>query len=125
MGYVINNIGQPGAFRYPVAPAPAELVYRIDFADEGQDFTSWFVRNGVVIDCQPYQGRVWVGTLILDPVAIGARLRIATRETARELLLNHPVTAFETLGESESLEVVGIGRKWANTLGIPASDLNL
>jgi len=120
----ICNIAASSAFRYPERPT-AELVYRIDFADEGQDFTSWFVCNGVVIDCQPFQGRAWVGTLILSPVTLGSCLRIASRETCRELVLNHAVTAFETLGESESLEVVGIGRKWANTLGIPASDLGL
>lgn len=33
----------------------------ITFEDRGQDFTEWVIHNGIVIDCQPFQARVWVG----------------------------------------------------------------
>lgn len=33
----------------------------IKFEDHGQDFLEWIVRNGVIIDCQPFQYKVWVG----------------------------------------------------------------
>ncbi len=118
----ISYLNPPGPYLPPQVSSP---VIRIDFADDGQDFTHWFVRDGVVIDCQPFQGRVWVGSLVLTPVTLGESLRIATRETGRELTLNYPVTAFEVLPESEALEVVGYGRKWAERLGIPAADLGL
>lgn len=120
--YRATTISPPGPYLPPQALSP---VIRIDFADDGQDFTHWFVRDGVVIDCQPFQGRVWVGSLVLTPVTLGESLRIATRETGRELNLKHPVTAFEVLPESEAQEVVGNGRKWAERLGIPAADLGL
>lgn len=120
--YRATTISPPGPYLPPQESSP---VIRIDFADDGQDFTRWFVRDGVVIDCQPYQGRVWVGSLVLTPVTLGESLRIATRETGRELNLKYPVTAFEVLPESEALEVVGYGRKWAERLGIPAAHLGL
>jgi len=37
-------------------------VQKITLADQGQDFIEWFVREGIVIDCQPFQGQLWVGT---------------------------------------------------------------
>lgn len=33
----------------------------IKFEDKGQDFTEWVINDGVVVDCQPHQARVWVG----------------------------------------------------------------
>lgn len=120
--YRATTISPPGPYLPPQESSP---VIRIEFADGGQDYTSWFVRDGVVIDCQPYQGRVWVGSLVLTPVTLGESLRIATRETGRELTLKHSVAAFEVLPESEAQEIVSHGRKWAETLGIPAAHLGL
>ena len=42
-------------------------VTKITFEDHGQDFSEWYVRDGIVIDCQPYQGRFWVGTRLEYP----------------------------------------------------------
>lgn len=33
----------------------------IKFEDKGQDFLEWIVKDGVVVDCQPHQFRVWAG----------------------------------------------------------------
>ncbi|MEE2025054.1 hypothetical protein [Alkalimonas mucilaginosa] len=33
----------------------------IQFVDKGQDFTEWVIRDGIVVDCQPFQFTVWVG----------------------------------------------------------------
>lgn len=40
---------------------PDAIFNTIEFVDCGQDFTEWVLRNGIVIDCQPFQARVWVG----------------------------------------------------------------
>lgn len=34
----------------------------VNFKDEGQDFLEWILNNdNVIVDCQPFQSRVWVG----------------------------------------------------------------
>ncbi|WP_027671281.1 hypothetical protein [Rheinheimera baltica] len=33
----------------------------IQFVDKGQDFLEWIVRDGIVIDCQPFQFTIWTG----------------------------------------------------------------
>ncbi|MDI5832528.1 hypothetical protein OCF84_21590 (plasmid) [Shewanella xiamenensis] len=33
----------------------------ITFEDKGQDFYEWIVRDGIVVDCQPFQSNIWVG----------------------------------------------------------------
>ena len=37
-------------------------VYRLEFADHGQDCTAWYVRNRAIIDCEPCPPRV-IGAL--------------------------------------------------------------
>lgn len=45
-------------------PAP---VVKIDFADNGQDCTTWYVRNRIIIDCEPCLPRTWVGVHVVRP----------------------------------------------------------
>lgn len=40
---------------------PDPIFNTIEFVDCGQDFTEWVLRNGFVIDCQPFQSRIWLG----------------------------------------------------------------
>lgn len=35
--------------------------YTATFEDNGQDFLEWIIKDGVVIDCQPFQSWLWVG----------------------------------------------------------------
>ena len=37
----------------------------IKFLDQGQDFLEWIVNNGVIIDCQPFQFKFWVGKKVI------------------------------------------------------------
>lgn len=32
--------------------------------DHGQDFLEWDIKDGVVVDCRPFQGWVWNGTRV-------------------------------------------------------------
>lgn len=45
--------------------------YEIEFEDKGQDFLEFIVKRngqpsngGVIVDCQPFQGRIWIGKTI-------------------------------------------------------------
>ena len=35
--------------------------------DHGQDFLEWDIEDGVVVDCRPFQGWVWVGAKVHNP----------------------------------------------------------
>jgi hypothetical protein len=100
-------------------------VQKLTLVDRGQDFTEWYVREGVVIDCQPFSAQVFVGSKVITPItAVGQAIRFVSRQ-GLEGTLNYPVEAIDVLGEAESAEVEGYGRKWAETMGIPASELGL
>lgn len=119
-------------------------VKKITLVDRGQDFTQWYVRNGIVIDCQPAQGDVWVGTLIVgalnaaQPDAAGEQqaatdhdvradslLGVKTRQGGVPTTLNYPVEAVGVLAPAEALEVEELGRRWAERLSIPLVELGL
>ena len=34
------------------------------FEDHGQDLLEWDIKDGVVVDCRPFQGWVWNGTRV-------------------------------------------------------------
>ena len=35
------------------------------FEDDGQDFLEWDINDkGEVVDCQPFQGDIWIGTKV-------------------------------------------------------------
>lgn len=58
-------------------PAP---VLKIDFEDNGQNCTTWYVRNRAIIDCEPCAPRTWVGTRVVRPPAAGHYPQIMTRD---------------------------------------------
>lgn len=33
----------------------------VKFEDKGQDFLEWIIKDGIIIDCQPFQFDFWVG----------------------------------------------------------------
>jgi hypothetical protein len=100
-------------------------VQKLTLVDRGQDFTEWYVRDGVVIDVQPFGARVFIGSKVVTPItAVGQSIKYVSRQ-GHEGTLNYPVEAIEILDDAEGAEVEGYGRKWAETIGIPASDLGL
>ncbi len=106
---------------------PETSVLKIDLADKGQDFTEWYVRDGVVVDCQPGLGRIWVGTRVLnaDSLEAGSIVEIVSQATGEATTLNYPVEAVKVLTGEQARDVEAFGRKWAVIKGIPASELGL
>jgi hypothetical protein len=103
-------------------------VQKITLADRGQDFTEWYVRDGIVIDCQPHQGQVWVGTRLEfpeGPLKAGSIVHMRVSVTDKLTTLNYPVEVVEVLADSEAAQVEGYGRKWAEMKGIAAADFGL
>lgn len=100
-------------------------VQKITLADHGQDFTEWYVRDGIVIDCQPCQGRVWVGAKLTSPAVAGQAIYVVPTALGKEMILDYPAQEVETLGTQEAAEVENHGRRWAEMKGIPAADLGL
>jgi len=72
---------------------------RVTFEDHGQDFLRWDIEDGVVVDCQPFQGWVWNGVKILsEEFAPGDKLKIQLRGgVASEL--RYPVSKIEEVKE--------------------------
>lgn len=50
----------------PSKTPPAKLNVDIEFADHGQDFLRWKIRDSIVTDCQPFQGGIWCGMRVLN-----------------------------------------------------------
>lgn len=86
-------------------------IYKIELADQGQDFTQWYVKNGIVIDCQPFQGRVWVGTKVVSEPKVGEQLNIVTRH-AGQRTLNYPVKEIIKLRPEQAAEAEAVFRAW-------------
>lgn len=36
----------------------------VHLEDHGQDFLEWDIKDGVVVDCRPFQGWLWNGTKV-------------------------------------------------------------
>lgn len=100
-------------------------VQKITFVDSGQDFTDFYIREGIVIDCQPAQGMVWVGTKVVGEVAVGKFIEIESRFTGRNTFLKHYVESVETLAEVEAVETTQVAHKWAQKLSLEPSALGL
>jgi hypothetical protein len=58
------------------------------FVDDGQDFLEWDVNdNGKVIDCSPFQGEIWIGTIVHNKdIHPGDYLDITTPDGVRRRL---------------------------------------
>lgn len=102
-------------------------VQRITLEDHGQDFTDWYVRDGIVIDCQPHQGAIWVGIKVLNQKSLkpGVQIEIKSRATGQPTPLSYPVQAVETLSLEEAAKVEGFGREWAKIQGVYVDSLGL
>lgn len=103
-------------------------VERITLEDQGQDFTEWYVRDGIVIDCQPSQGGVWVGTRLIypdGPLKAGSTIHMHAPYDGSPTILKHKVEAVATLAPDDASIVEAYGRSWAEMKGIEASKWGL
>ena len=52
------------------------------FEDDGQDFLEWDINDkGEVVDCRPFQGDIWIGTIVHNQdIKPGDHLDITTPE---------------------------------------------
>ncbi len=92
----------------PTKPSP---VYKIEFADGGQDFTHWYVQNRIVIDCTPFQRRIWCGNRIARLPAVGQQVRFLSRHVGKYMDLKYPVVAIEQLPDEQATEVTAAWRE--------------
>lgn len=62
------------------------------FVDDGQDFLEWDITDeGKVADCRPFQGDIWIGTIVHNKdIQPGDYLDITTPEDVDRRLI-HPV----------------------------------
>jgi hypothetical protein len=67
----------------------------VHFEDHGQDFLEWDIKDGVVVDCRPFQGWFWNGTKVHNTsIKVGYILQITTIDGA-ERALKYPVEKVE------------------------------
>lgn len=104
-------------------------VQKITLVDKGQDFLEWYVRDGIVIDCQPFQGQMWVGVKLVYPqrrqLIPGQIINLISPINGKVSNLNYPVATIETLSPEEAEKVEGYGRKWADIKGVSRESLGL
>ena len=79
------------------------------FEDDGQDFLQWYINDeGIVVDCQPSQGRTWVGMKIVpDEYVKGDHLKFV-----RGGFLKHKIKSIRILKKKEIVEVGGYYKDW-------------
>jgi len=63
----------------------------ITFEDHGQDFLEWDIKDGVVIDCRPFQGWLWNGTKVHNADIKPGDILEITPVTGGLTNLNYPV----------------------------------
>ena len=69
-------------------------MIKVTFKDEGQDFLEWYIKDGVVVDCQPFQGWLWKGKRTLpDGLRPGDKIRIEGPDGPITLI--HPIEKIE------------------------------
>ena len=66
-------------------------MIKVTFEDHGQDFLEWYIQNGKVVACRPFQGWLWEGTKVHNKtIQPGDILQIENQSGARLKLL-YPV----------------------------------
>lgn len=95
-------------------------INKVVFEDKGQDFTEWYVesRNGVhtVIDCQPFQGLVWVGSQLKEYPEDGAKPKLRTRY-GEEGELGYRIKEVIAMEGEEVEELHKIHARWKEMIG--------
>lgn len=66
-------------------------MLKVTFKDEGQDFLEWYIENGVVVACRPFQEWLWKGIQVHNrKIRPGDHLEITGKDGVRRTML-HPV----------------------------------
>lgn len=60
------------------------------FEDDGQDFLEWDISDkGEVVDCRPFQGHVWIGTMVHNKdIKPGDYLDITMPDSVRRTVIH-------------------------------------
>lgn len=87
------------------------MIKRVTFVDDGQDFLTWDIEYpegesiiGKVIDCQPFQDWVWVGTEVYQrDIKPGDELPIVLNPDTKPqpTMLIHAVESVEEIKKEE------------------------
>lgn len=60
--------------------------------DHGQDFLEWDLdKKGEVVDCRPFQGWAWNGTIVHNKTIIPGDILDITTKFGKRTTLNYPV----------------------------------
>lgn len=74
----------------------------IHFEDNGQDFTRWQIDDaGMVVDSQPFQAYIWVGSIVLNHATLkaGDQLHLQMKD-GHVMTLRHLVDSVEPVKPS-------------------------
>jgi len=63
----------------------------VHLEDHGQDFLEWDIKDGVVIDCRPFQGWLWNGTKVLNTEIRPGDILDIIPPSGGQTTLNYPV----------------------------------
>ena len=60
------------------------------FVDDGQDFLEWDVNEkGEVVDCRPFQGDIWIGTMVHNKdIQPGDHLDVTLADGSRRYIIH-------------------------------------
>lgn len=60
------------------------------FVDDGQDFLEWDVHEkGEVVDCRPFQGDIWIGTMVHNKdIQPGDHLDVTLTDGSRRYIIH-------------------------------------
>lgn len=62
------------------------------FVDDGQDFLEWDINDkGEVCDCRPFQGDIWIGTIVHNKNIKPGDILDVTLRDGRISYMNHAV----------------------------------
>ena len=68
-----------------------ETVITVYLKDRGQDFLEWDIKDGVVVDCRPFQGYFWNGTQVHNTDIKPGDILEITPVVGGRTTLNYPV----------------------------------
>jgi len=82
------------------------MNYHIEFEDHGQDFLTWIIERGRVVDSLPFQQDIWVGSKVLSslPLLKGQCITIRTKY-GDKTSIRYPLTVAKPLPTAYGYEV--------------------
>lgn len=69
---------------------------KITFEDHGQDFTEWYLQDGLVVDCRPFQATIWCGNQVLnETLDIGDKVKFNYKCESHQGEIRYPLVKVE------------------------------